>query len=249
MELPAIPTDSATALVAIVKPLLPTILAADQNDILGKLREELAGFVPDVSTATGRTEIGSKAKKIGVAKMELVRLAGTLKEDAAKKVKAINAEVKSLEERMDALRDSVLEPLEAFKAREKARVDSHEAALAAIVEAPEYGQTETAAEIAERLEFLRNYPHREWEEFAARANYALKMEIARMSDLFDRAQKRDRGLAGADQHRGRGQAAEDAGRQAQRPIERRDRQQGRRRRADPDQRRPAADRENIAFHA
>ena len=154
--------DHASSALAIPpKSALPTVLAADQNDILGKLQDELAGFVPDATTEHGRKEIGSKARKVGTAKQGLIRLADTLKADAAKTVKSINAEVRVIEDRMDGLRDGILAPLEAFKQRERDRVAGHEAALADIAESPGFGQAEPARELQRRLDYLRAYPPRD----------------------------------------------------------------------------------------
>ena len=51
---------------------VPTLIAADKTDILGKLHAELSGYVPDASTQAGRDEIGSKAKKVGVTRFKEV---------------------------------------------------------------------------------------------------------------------------------------------------------------------------------
>ena len=68
------------SLVIIPASSVPTLIAADTTDILGKLYKELEGYVPDASTQDGRDEIGSKAKKVGTAKQDFVRLAATQKE-------------------------------------------------------------------------------------------------------------------------------------------------------------------------
>ena len=49
------------------------LLAITPN--LGKLKAELAGYTPDATTPRGREEIGAKAKKVGVAKQDLLRIA------------------------------------------------------------------------------------------------------------------------------------------------------------------------------
>src|SRR5574337_497312 len=106
----------STALV-VIRAELPTVLSADKDDILGNLQRELTGFDGDASTEKGRKEIASKAYKVSVAKKDLERLAATLKESAQRTLNGINAEVRVIKDRMDALRDQVRKPLDDYEAR------------------------------------------------------------------------------------------------------------------------------------
>lgn len=153
---------------------LPTIIAADKDDILGKLAAELADFEADVSTDAGRKEIASKAYKVARAKQDLIRLAASLKEDAQKTIKGINSEVKIIEERMDTLRDQVRQPLNEFEAREKARISGHESALV-VVESwaavpPEWTSEQISGRMAEigASDLLK----RDWQEYTTKAQKA-----------------------------------------------------------------------------
>ncbi|MDE2101585.1 MAG: hypothetical protein KGL39_30345 [Patescibacteria group bacterium] len=185
---------SETALTLIPVSALPTILAADADDVLGKLRRELDGYVPDATTPDGRAEIGSKAKRVGSAKQDLLRLGAGLKADHQKVLKAIVAEEKIIEERMDAMRDAILAPRVAYQEREKRRVAEHEAAIAAIPESPDYGTHESAAELSQRLQWLIAYratPGRDFEEFEGRFLATLASEIERTERLLHIATKRE----------------------------------------------------------
>lgn len=185
-------SETATAIVIpFPASAISTIIAADKDDILGTLKEELEGYEPDASTEDGRNEIGSKAKKVGVAKQNLIRLADGLKEDAQKLIKGVNAEVKIVETRMDEMRDAILAPRVAYQQREKRRIEEHEAALAAIAEHPDFGRTESSADLAKRLAHLEAYPQRQWEEFQRKATAAISDEIARTKVLLAAAQKRE----------------------------------------------------------
>ena len=173
-----------TALAVIPASQLPTILAADTDDILGKLAAEINGFHGDVTTEKGRKEIASKAYKVATAKEDLKRVASKLKEDHQQTIKSINAEVAVVEERMNALRDQVRAPLDEFQGREKARIAAHEAAVAEIGGWGAVDPAWTSEQIASRIAELNEHPHRDrdWQEFrekaqdAARASFnALKM--------------------------------------------------------------------------
>lgn len=161
------------ALAVINADALPTILAADKEDIFGRLLRDLDGFEPDVTTPEGRKEIASKAHKVARAKMDFVRLAGTLKESHQQTIKSINSEVRILEERMDALKAQVRKPLDDFEAREDARVEAHKAALREI---EAWGQMQPEATASDIIARLANPPRdlaaRDWQEFLEPAQRA-----------------------------------------------------------------------------
>ena len=184
-----------TDLVVIDKTALPTILAADQGDILGKLMSDLAGFVPDGSTDAGRKACASHALKVSRAKMDYVRLADALKADAAKVVKGVNAEIKVIETRMDALRDQLLAPVEAYKAREKARVAAHEAHLALFADMIARANMATMASNAPaNIKIIIdecNEAQTDREEFTERAIKAKVDTLDHLIDMFADAEKRE----------------------------------------------------------
>lgn len=128
--------DTGTAL-AVIRTALPTILAADQNDILGKLAAKVQAHKPDISTAKGRDAIRSLSAEVASSKVTLVKLGKSLTEDWRAKTKAVNAECNMIEERMDALKEQVRKPLTDFENAEKARVSGHERALEELAEEAE----------------------------------------------------------------------------------------------------------------
>jgi hypothetical protein len=97
-------TEQTTALTVIPAGSVPTILAADTGDILGKLRAELAGFKRDGSTEKGRKECRSAADRVSTAKADLLRVARGLKESHQKTLKAIIAEEHVVEDQFNAFR-------------------------------------------------------------------------------------------------------------------------------------------------
>jgi hypothetical protein len=181
--------NTGTALAVIQPSSLPTIIAADADDILGNLAKKVQAFRQDVSTHAGRAEMRSLAYDIAKALADLDRLGKGLTEGWRKSTAAVNAERRLLEERMRELQEKVRAPLTAWENAEKNRVAGHEAALAAIVEAPDYGQTETARELRQRYDYLRDYPIRNWQEFQQRADEALTAEIVRTERLLAAAVK------------------------------------------------------------
>lgn len=174
-----------------IETLTPAVVFADGGveSIISKLEAEVRSITTDISTDSGRKSIASLAYKVARSKTALDDMGKELVSDLKAKAGKIDAERRVIRERLDALKDEVRKPLTDWENAEKDRVAAHEAALLAIVESPEYGRTETASELSARLNYLRNYPSREWQEFSERAAATLKGEIARTVDLLATAER------------------------------------------------------------
>lgn len=146
---------------------VPTILSNDQDDILGKLSRKVAEHKPDISTPDGRKKIASLAAEVASSKMDLIRLGKKLTEGWRKSTAAVNAECKLIEERMDALKIKVRQPLTDFENIEKARVSAHQSALVEIQNWATIPSEWTADQIADRIADLDSSPllTRNWQEF------------------------------------------------------------------------------------
>lgn len=185
----------STALAVIPASAVSTIIAADPDNILGKLAAKVAAHKPDISTPKGRKEIRSLADEIATTKMDLIRLGKGLREDWVKKNKAVLAEEKIIEERMDALKVQVRAPLTAWENREKDRVAGHEAALAEIVGAgagtAQGWETLSVEQMRERLSELTADVRRDWEEFGNRAADAMAVATDQITNAIRRRQRAD----------------------------------------------------------
>ncbi len=202
------------ALAIISSRSLPVILAADENDILGKLQAELASFVPDVTTPKGRKEIASKAYKVAQSKMDLVRLGDKLKEGAQATIKGVNAELKVIQDKMDELRDRVRAPLDEFERAEAARLEAHEAALAAIKNMANFQDEPTSAQVEARIAEMEALPAREWQEFADKARMETAVVGERLQGKLAMVKRRE--AEAAEQERLRLEAEEAARQEAAR---------------------------------
>ena len=195
-------TQAGTALAVIPPSSLPTIIAADETDILGRLKAEMRGYVPDATTEAAREEIGRKKRKIGVAKMDFKRLKERLLEDAKKTVSAVNAEYNIIGTYCDALRDAIDAPLEAYKQIERDRVAAHQAAIEAIEALAAFDEIEPPLELIGRRRFeLENRQPRQWQEFGPRAKEIIEGVKARLDALHAAAVKREADAAELDRLR------------------------------------------------
>lgn len=208
---------------AIIADLTPEIFTAEKaQEIVASLRAEVLTIDRDVSTKKGREAIASMAAKIARSKTAADTFGKNLKAEYKVKVDAIDGIRRIFWDGLEALQKEFRQPLTEFEEAEKARVAAHESALAGIPEAPGYGQTETAAEIAARLEHLHNYPARDWQEFRGRAEQAIAAEIARTEALLEAARQRE--AERAELERLRREAAEREAREAQERAEREQRE-------------------------
>ncbi|HKY45726.1 MAG TPA: hypothetical protein VJM50_21730, partial [Pyrinomonadaceae bacterium] len=103
----------------------PTVVAEQVNKafgtIYGKIEEEIAAFVPDVTTEKGRQAIASLAYKIARTKTGLDDAAANVTADQKAIIDAVNKERKQMREDLDKLKASVRAPLDAWELEEKRR--------------------------------------------------------------------------------------------------------------------------------
>lgn len=159
--------------------------------LLASIAEKARAAKPDVSTKQGRGEIASLALKVAKSKTLLDDMGKQLVADWKARSGQVDAERRKVRDFLDALKEEVRAPLTKYEQAEEARIEAHEHSLAQITEGPGYGSDETAAELADRLAYLRVYPARDWQEFAQRAADLLAAEVARTEGLHAAAVKRE----------------------------------------------------------
>lgn len=134
--------SETTDLVVIEKANALTVFkSADQiEEILAKVEREVMSFVPDVTTAKGRKEIASLAYRVSQTKSYLDGLGKDLVAELKEVPKLIDANRKTVRDRLDVLRDKARQPVtdweaeqERIKAEEEARIAAEK--LAAQIEA------------------------------------------------------------------------------------------------------------------
>jgi colicin import membrane protein len=153
--------------------LTPAVLFAPGGveSILGKIEAEVRAAHTDISTVGGRKEIASLAYKVARSKTALDDMGKQLVDEWKKKAAVVDAERRTIRERLDALKDEVRKPLTDWEDAEKNRIADHEQALARLASATHFDAIEpTAAEINARLDSLRDLMQRDWQEFAKRAD-------------------------------------------------------------------------------
>lgn len=137
--------------------------------IVSKIEAEVSAEVFTLETAEGRERIKSVAYRIARSKTALDEMGKELVAGIKAQAATIDAERRTIRDRLDALKESVRGPLTAWEDAEAARAANHEGVLVWIVQASQFESSPTAAAISERMAALENEAQRDWQEFAERA--------------------------------------------------------------------------------
>ncbi|EMA8589769.1 hypothetical protein U5E48_004946, partial [Escherichia coli] len=115
--------SEVTDLVVIEKANAMTVFqSADQiEEILQKVEREVMSFVPDITTAKGRKEIASLAYKVAQTKTYLDGLGKDLVAELKEIPKLIDANRKTVRDRLDELKAKARQPLTDYE-EEQARI-------------------------------------------------------------------------------------------------------------------------------
>lgn len=196
---PATTTETSTEL-ALFTSLTPVTIVTDQakaEELFTHIEQQIAEFVPDLTTDTGRRAIASLAFKVSKTKTAITAAAEELIEEERKKVASTVAERKRIEERLDALRDKARQPLTDWEKAEADRQRHFDQVKAGIASAQIVQPTDTVATLREELVNLADdnfavsvYGEERVETLkvlAAQAREVLEAAIARMEQ-----QERDR---------------------------------------------------------
>ncbi|WP_076734650.1 cell envelope biogenesis protein TolA [Cronobacter sakazakii] len=125
--------SETTDLVVIEKANAMTVFkSTDQiEDILQKVEREVMSFVPDVTTAKGRKEIASLAYKVAQTKTYLDGLGKDLVAELKEIPKLIDANRKTIRDRLDALKEKARQPLTDYEVEQERIKQEEEAKRAA----------------------------------------------------------------------------------------------------------------------
>lgn len=102
------------------------------QQLVARIAEEARKHVPDVTTKKGRDAIGSNAMKVSKSKTLISKLGKDLVAEEKARIKLVDADRIQAEKELDALRDEILAPRDAWEQAERDRVAKHENAITEI---------------------------------------------------------------------------------------------------------------------
>lgn len=131
----ATPTET-TQLVTIPKETALSVFTTEKamDPFLARIRAEIDGFVPDITTAAGRKAVASMAYKVAQSKSYLEGVGKALADEQKEIPKKIDACRKLVKETLDGWRDEVRKPLTDWEAAEESRVKVHTDAITVLNE-------------------------------------------------------------------------------------------------------------------
>jgi hypothetical protein len=182
----------ATDLIVVEK-LTPMAVFAPGGvqDILDKITREVRSTQTDISTKAGREAVASLAYKVARSKTALDEMGKTLVAEWKTKTSAVDAERRTIREKLDELKDEVRKPLTDWEDAEKKRVADHEQTIALIEEMARFDATPSIADVTARLDAFLTLPVRDWEEFAKRGQAAEAATTAALERVHAETIKRE----------------------------------------------------------
>lgn len=167
------PTN-ALATIETLNPIAVFQTQGGVEDILSKLERDVRSIPTDATTDKGRKEIKSLAYKVARSKTALDDMGKAVAEDARKTVDSVNASRRTINARLDALRDEVRKPVDDYEAREQARTDELKRRIASIDLASVRFDGLTVAQMRDYLSDLELQKAHDFQEFSARAAEAIQ---------------------------------------------------------------------------
>ena len=158
------------------------------DPFLQKIREEIDGFVPDVTTRKGREAIASIAYKVARSKTALDNVGKELVAELKEVPKKIDAERKRMRDLLDSWQAEVRQPLTTWEEAEKARTAKHEAGIEQLKNTNTEGMS--AALIGACIQDLDTCEiGPEWEEFEAEAHRVKAASLATLREALAKQEK------------------------------------------------------------
>lgn len=152
--------------------------------IISKIEAEVSTEVFTIDTAEGRERIKSVAYKVARSKTALDDMGKELVSGIKAQAAAVDADRRTIRDRLDALKERVRGPLTAWEDAETARVDGHERAIVFLIQSARFDAPPCAAEIRTRILQVQDYEGRDFQEFSERANAAGTAAMATLKTML-----------------------------------------------------------------
>lgn len=166
------------------------------DPFLAKIREEIDGFIPDVTTRKGREAIASIAHKVARSKTALDNVGKELVAELKEVPKLIDAERKRVRDTLDAWKDEVRKPLDDWEDAEAARVAKLQTGIdwfnLRATENTDLDAAELKATIAKVDSIVVG---EKWEEFEAEAHRAKAAALESLNAQLIKREKHEGELA------------------------------------------------------
>ena len=174
---------------------LPALFGVRENgksgieSIVEAIETEAKAIVFDINTKQGQATCRSLAAKVASAKATLDKAGKAKKDEHTVYTKLIDQDRNLAKGRLQKLQDEIRAPLTEIEEREKQRIATHEANLAAIAVDTTGFDSQAIDNAIKKLESMAIGD--EWEEFKLKALEAKDTELNRIRPLFEQAKKQE----------------------------------------------------------
>ena len=127
------------------------------SEFYNRIKEEVNGHSPDLSTVKGRSEIASLAYKITRSKTAIDAAGKKLNEESRAKINAVDAQRRKIRDELDALAEEVRKPLTEWEEKEKSRELKANSEISLWSELSRIDQEDTSVEVRLILAKIEQY--------------------------------------------------------------------------------------------
>lgn len=157
------------------------------ENFIQRVRSEVTGEVPDLTTKKGRARVASLAAQVSSAKKAVETPGRDYLRVIKAKVKPIEENIREFVNKMDALRDEVRQPLTEWEKAEEARIQNHKGRIADIKSlAGEHIHTANSERLRALLADSELFDTSTFEEFEGEAASALIITQKTLRDALAR---------------------------------------------------------------
>jgi hypothetical protein len=174
----------------------PALTAADLfgtgniAQIVDAIEAQVRAEAFDATTEAGRKHVRSVAYKVARSKTILDEIGKEHVAEIKKQSAAIDAERKTVRDRLDALKVEISRPVDDWEQAEQSRISGHESALVSIIEAGRKSTfNETPDQIEAAIERVEALCRRDWQEFHERAEEAASEALSKLNAALAAAEK------------------------------------------------------------
>lgn len=205
MELDSITEENAPAI----------YVTGGLQKFIDRVREEVAGEVPDLSTKKGRDRIASLAAKVSRSKSAVEKPGRDYLRRLKEMPKVVETELREFVTAMDALRDQVRAPLNEYEAAEKERKQAHESKIDWLNSWNDQLEHAPSEIIKQRMTEVEAVELGEsWQEYEAEAARAKDKALTGLRELLASTEQREAELAELERLRKEAAEREQAEREA-----------------------------------
>lgn len=137
--------------------------------IIAGVETKVRAMSIDTTTDDGRSEARSLAYKITRSKTALDEMGKNFVAELKKAAGVVDADRRTIRDRLDSLRDEVRKPVDDFEAAEEARKNGHTDALMRLNALAQFYDLPSVADVSARHDAAIAICVRDWEEFAQQA--------------------------------------------------------------------------------